>query len=97
MYFSCLLDLLLSLIPCLIDLLADVSHLGLFFFVITWKCAARIKGERRTCLSDDRMKVYQNTLAKLRLPHVCEGGPCSTDIRVCNTRVPASSQTCLCD
>ena len=42
-------------------------------------------GERRTCLSDDRMKVYQNTLAQLRLPHVCEGGPCSTDIRVCNT------------
>ena len=31
--FSSLLDLLLSLIPCLIDLLADVSHLGLVFSV----------------------------------------------------------------
>ena len=31
--FSCFLDLLLSLIPCLIDLLADVSHLGLVFSV----------------------------------------------------------------
>ena len=31
--FSCLLDLLLSLIPCMIDLLADVSHLGLVFSV----------------------------------------------------------------
>ena len=31
--FSWLLDLLLSLIPCLIDLLADVSHLGLVFSV----------------------------------------------------------------
>ena len=41
--------------------------------------------ERRTRLSDDRIKVYQNTLAQLRLRHVCKGGPCSTEIRVCNT------------